>query len=256
MNDARQPFKGAEQPLVERRFASAMHALAGAQKSSKGAPAYSRFVNRKLGRVLAAMAYLIGMTPNQVTVLSAAFTYAAIVILAVAPPTIFVSVVIALLLIIGYALDAADGQLARLRGGGSLAGEWLDHIADAVKSSVLHAAVLICWFRFFDLDHWLLLVPLGYEAVTAIFFFGMILTDLLRRVHRGTSAIIIRQKGPSSFLYSLAVVPADYGVMCLLFMLLWWQQLFVVLYLLLFVANALILVGALARWYREMKTLT
>ena len=35
---------------VPREFRAALAALASAQKSSSGAPAYSRFVNRRLGR--------------------------------------------------------------------------------------------------------------------------------------------------------------------------------------------------------------
>src|SRR5947208_1481942 len=93
--------------------------LASKQKTLKGAPAYSRFVNRKLGRLLAAAAYLIGLTPNAVTLISAGFSLTGIVLLAVARPTWLVGVLVAVALVLGYALDAADGQLARLRGGGS-----------------------------------------------------------------------------------------------------------------------------------------
>lgn len=239
-----------------RRFGAAVAALAASQKSSRGAPAYSRFVNRRLGRIFAALAYVAGATPNQVTILSALFTFAGVVLIASAPPSVGVAVGVTALLVVGYALDAADGQLARLRGGGSLQGEWLDHIVDAIKSSTIHAAVLISWYRFFDLDDRALLIPLGYQAVTAVFFFAMILTDLLRRVHRGTQEIIIRKTGPTSLLYSLAVIPADYGFLCLLFLVLAWPAGFVVLYSLLFVANTLILGASLVRWFREMATLS
>ena len=45
---------------------AAVHAaLVGAQKSNHNAPAYSRWVNRPLGRVFAATAYRLGITPNQ-----------------------------------------------------------------------------------------------------------------------------------------------------------------------------------------------
>lgn len=196
------------------------------------------------------------MTPNQVTLVSAALTFSAIFLIASAPPTVPLSVGVTVLLILGYALDAADGQLARLAGGGTLAGEWLDHVVDAIKSSTIHAAVLISWYRFFELDPRLLLVPLGYQAVTAVFFFAMILADLLRRLNRRSQAIIIRQAGPISPLYSIAVIPADYGLLCLIFLLLWWPQAFVVVYTLMFLANTGILMAALVRWFREMARLT
>src|SRR6185436_886779 len=108
----------------------------------------SRFVNRKIGRVLAAGSYQLGLTPNAVTGISALFSAAAIAIIACLSPSVGVGVLVAVLLLLGYAFDSADGQLARLRGGGSPAGEWLDHVVDSIKVVALHLAVLIGWFRF------------------------------------------------------------------------------------------------------------
>ena len=254
--DHPQPASNTTADAVPRQFRAALSALTSSQKSSRGAAAYSRFVNRPLGRRFAALAWVLRLRPNQVTLLSAAATFSGIAVIAAAPPTLLVAVLVTVLLVVGYALDAADGQLARLGGGGSLAGEWLDHTVDALKSSSIHAAVLISWYRHFDLDPLMLLIPLGYQAVTAVFFFAMILTDLLRRLNRGGQAIIIRGTGPTSFLYSLAVIPADYGLLCLLFLTLFWQPGFVVLYTLLFAANALILAASLVRWFREMSRLS
>ena len=70
----------------ERTFRAGFDALKAAQKTSKGAPAYSRFVNRPFGRALAAIAYVLGRTPNQLTVLSAACTYSALAIIALVEP--------------------------------------------------------------------------------------------------------------------------------------------------------------------------
>ena len=55
-------------------YGDVVRRLSAAQKSGKGAPAYSRYVNRRLGRRFAAAAYLAGMRPNQVTVVSAVFS--------------------------------------------------------------------------------------------------------------------------------------------------------------------------------------
>ena len=126
-----------------RSISSAMSRLKQAQKSSKGAPIYSVAINRPVGRLFAAVAFRLGMTPNQVTAVSATFTFVGIAVLAVAPPYWWVGVLVSVLLAIGYALDSADGQLARLRGGGSLTGEWLDHIVDSAKELSLHLAVLV-----------------------------------------------------------------------------------------------------------------
>src|SRR5476649_857285 len=92
-----------------------------AQKPGRGAPPYSRWVNRRLGKYLAAAAYVIGLTPDQVTIISACFTFAALILVIVIAPVWWLGILVAVLLLLGYALDSADGQLARVRGGGSRA---------------------------------------------------------------------------------------------------------------------------------------
>ena len=238
-----------------RTYADAMAVLARSQKTSKGAPAYSRFVNRRMGRHLAALAYVAGLTPNQVTAVSALCTFTGVALVALAPPTVLVSVAVAVLLLLGYSLDAADGQLARLRGGGSAAGEWLDHVVDAVKIAVMHTAVLVCWYRHYDLDPWVLLVPLAYQVAETVFFFAMILTDRLRRTHRGQSGMILQGQGSSSLAYSLAVLPTDYGVLCLSFALLWWPPGFITVYTALTVGHLGFLALALPKWFREVRAM-
>ena len=67
------------------------------------------------------------------------FTFSALALVALVAPEPWLGLAVTLLLVIGYALDAADGQLARLLGGGSSSGEWLDHMVDVTKTCVLHA---------------------------------------------------------------------------------------------------------------------
>ena len=122
-----------ESPEVPETFGAIVRSLASAQKPGRGAPPYSRWINRRLGRLLAAAAYLAGRTPNQVTGLSALMTAIALVLVATVRPALWLGILVAFLLLLGYALDSADGQLARLRGGGTKAGEWLDHVVDAFK---------------------------------------------------------------------------------------------------------------------------
>jgi phosphatidylglycerophosphate synthase len=234
-------------------YRSALNGLRSAQKSSKGAPAYSRFINRRLGRLLAAAAYRLGMTPNAVTAVSAAFSLAAIAGLALFEPTPVLGLLVTLGLVIGYALDAADGQLARLQGGGSSSGEWLDHMIDATKISSLHLAVLISAYRFFDLDNGWLLVPIGFTVVAAVSFFGMTLNDQLRR-NQGLarSASAVRASSP---LRSLLVLPTDYGVLCLIFLALGWPTLFFAAYTALFAGCAIFLVLAARKWFGDMRRL-
>lgn len=236
-------------------YGEALRALGGAQKAAaRGAPAYSRFVNRRLGRYLAAGAAAVGMTPNGVTAVSALFTMSAIAILALAPLGTPTGVVVTVLLLVGYAFDSADGQLARLRGGGSPAGEWLDHVVDSVKVSALPLALFVALARSGDVGPALLAVPLVGTVVSAVSFFTMILTEQLRRAH-GTVPLAAPGGGPRAWLRSVVAIPTDYGVQCFAFLLLGVLPAFLVVYTGIVVASALYLLLACAKWYRELRSL-
>lgn len=228
--------------------------LERAQKGrAQSAPAYSIYVNRPVGRVFASLAHAIGMTPNQVTTVSALLTFAGIILLAAVPPSAALGVGVWLLLASGYAWDSADGQVARLRGGGSVAGEWLDHVVDSTKLVSLHVAVAIGAVRFFELESltWVL-VPLSFTIIATVTFFGMILNDLLRARHGAEQAA---QRGGSSPLRSVLGLPMDYGVLCLVFVLWGIPSVFMVVYTLLALAGLLFLFAALVVWFRKMKAL-
>lgn len=228
--------------------------LAQAQKGrARGAPAYSLYVNRPMGRVLASVAHAVGMTPNQVTLVSAIFTFTGIALLTTVPPSLPLGIGVWLLLAVGYAWDSADGQVARLRGGGSLVGEWLDHIVDSAKLVALHIAVAVGAFRFFDpLEITWLLVPLIFTVVATVTFFGMILNDLLRaRIGAPQAA----QEGGSSPLRAVLGIPTDYGTWCFMFVLWGWAPGFMIVYSLLALAAVLYLAAALVVWFRKMKAL-
>lgn len=233
--------------------------LRSAQKSAKGAPAYSRFVNRPLGRLIAAGTYLAGMTPNQVTCVSGAFTLSGIVALASAEPTLATGLLVSSALVLGYAFDSADGQLARLRGGGSAAGEWLDHVFDSAKIPLLHLAVAVSCYRFSEHGRSeFLLVPLGFAAVSTVNFFSMIISDFLRRA-RAVPAAGTPSTEPAPVWRALMVAPSDYGLLCLTFLLLGagaqFSAAFTAAYSALAAANGLYLAGVLLRGYRAMNAL-
>lgn len=231
----------------------ALRRLGAAQKGhARGAPAYSVYINRRIGRVLAATAYVWGWTPNGVTAVSAVFTFTAIVLLMVAPISPVLGLVVALLLVLGYAWDSADGQLARLQGGGSVAGEWLDHFVDAFKISSLHIAVAIGLFRFSGLDAVWILVPLGFSVVAVVTFFGMLLNDLLKGKNDVAST---HARGGGTLRRSLLLVPTDFGLVCLVFVLWGWPVAFLVAYGLLAVAAAAFLLLASIKWFREMRAM-
>lgn len=231
-----------------------MRRLAGAQKPpAKGSPAYSRFVNRKIGRVLAAAAFQLRLTPNQVTFISAAFSALAIALIALIRPTPAMAVTTALLLLLGYAFDSADGQLARLRGGGSPAGEWLDHVVDSVKTPALHLGVLIGWYRYYGVDAHTLLIPIAFTLVASVFFFVVILMDQLRRAHP-SQAPAPSNGDWKAVLRSLIVAPTDYGLLCMIFVIYAWHNGFIVIYSLMLAGTALFMMAALPKWYREATT--
>lgn len=227
--------------------------LSRAQKPSAGTPAYSRFVNRRIGRVFAAAAFLGHRTPNQVSLASGLCSLVGIVLVATVRPSLGLALAVTVLLVLGYGLDSADGQLARLRGGGSPLGEWLDHMIDSIKIVLLHSAVLISFYRFDAFSNELvLLVPLAYVCMSSVLFFGLILIDQLRRRHGGRRDA--NERG-DSVVKSLLIAPTDYGVLCLVFLTFGAPSLFVVLYGALLAANLLFLAAAIAKWYREMSAL-
>ena len=122
-------------------FAETLRALNGAQKPGHGVPAYTRWVNRRAARVFAAGAVALGIGPNGVTAVSALLSAGAIAVLLLADPTVLTAVIAALLFALGYAMDSADGQVARVTGASSPGGEWLDHVVDSVRVPAIHLTV-------------------------------------------------------------------------------------------------------------------
>ncbi|EDY43367.1 CDP-alcohol phosphatidyltransferase family protein [Streptomyces sp. SPB074] len=231
---------------------TALRELRTAQKSSKGVSLYSRFANRPAGRVLAACAHALRLTPNQVTVISALFSFAAVVGLAIGSPSAGLGILVWLGLAIGFAFDSADGQLARLRGGGGPAGEWLDHVVDCAKITALHVAVLLSFYRHPGAygidgeDAWLLL-PLVFQFAAVVTFFGGLLTEKLTpRPAPGTPPA-----APST-LRAIALLPVDHGIFCLVFLFLGTGSGFRWAYAALGLAAVLFLLAFLVKWFREL----
>lgn len=245
------PTRSLSRPAAGETLRDTVGRLAGAQKGAHGAPAYSRFVNRPLGRVLAALAFHRGLTPDAVTALSAACSFSALAAVALAPHTWWLGLLVAFLLALGYALDSADGQLARLRGGGSPAGEWLDHMVDAGKTVTLHLAVLVGLYRGGELADGWLLVPVAFAVADVVYFFAMLLNEALRsRAGEVTRAQATAAR--PGVARSLVLLPTDYGTLCLTFALLGATPLFLGAYGLLAACTAGFLALALPRWRAEI----
>jgi phosphatidylglycerophosphate synthase len=229
------------------RFAYARERLGGAQKSNASVPAYLRFVNRRLGGALAVFAYALRLTPVQVTLMSSTASLCGILLLALHRSSVPTGIAVSLLLLLGYALDSADGQLARVRGGGTKAGEWLDHVTDVLKMSSLHSAVGIAVLRFFELGSVLYLtVPILFLVANLTQFFGMMMRDKL------SPSAARRPNGSSSLLVSFLLTPLDHGTLALAFLVLGLHSLFLWCYGFLALCTVLFAARSLTKAYQGL----
>ncbi|WP_422116319.1 CDP-alcohol phosphatidyltransferase family protein [Brachybacterium sp. UNK5269] len=222
-------------------FQVSLRRLDAAQKPGDGVPAYTRWVNRRAARYFCAAFAHLGATPSMVSVVSILTTLAGLgAFLALHRTPWLAGLVAAVLLAIGYALDSADGQLARLQGSSSLQGEWLDHTLDAVRMPTVHLSIAA---GFLLMDAPLLaVVAAAFSVIASAAFLSQNLGGLLRdRSHTSRSRVRRHQ--------SWLLLPADPGVLCWIFVL--WAVLpfFGAAYVALFIANALhITVSTRRRW--------
>lgn len=223
--------------------------LARAQKSGAGVPWYMRVVNRRIGRLIASVAAQGPVSPNHLTAASFGSFLAAAGLLVWVHPGIGMAVAAVLLLQLGFAFDSADGQLARLQGGGSPAGEWLDHVVDSGRHLMFHLAVLIGVFRFADLGDAALLVPMAFGVVATVRFFAQILAEQLARRDPIAGPDAVPRFG------TMIQAPADTGVLNFAVLLWPWTPTFLWVYGILGALNAVLLAATLVRRYRELDAL-
>ncbi|MFJ8085454.1 CDP-alcohol phosphatidyltransferase family protein [Streptomyces sp. NPDC096205] len=235
-------------------FVEVLRHMSAAQKPAKGVSVYTLFVNRPAGRVLAALAYRAGATPNQLTVLGALFTFPALAAVALVRPGPGLSVCVCAALAVGFALDAADGQLARTQRSGSPSGEWLDHVLDCVKLVTVHLVVLVSFYRFFSLPSQVfLLAPMLFELAAVVIFFAGILTEQLKRRTAPPWPAAPMPAEPVPALRSVLLLPVDYGVTCVSFLFLGSQHVFLSVYCTLLLAHLLFMAAFLVKWFRELR---
>lgn len=223
--------------------------LRRAQKPGAGVPLYTRYVNRPLGRMVAATGVFLGVTPNQVTMASGFLSALGFAVLIVMPTSLWVAVLSTVLLVIAYVFDSADGQLARVTNSGGPAGEWLDHVIDAGRHLAMHLALTIALYRFSDAKPWMLALPMIFALAGTVRFFALILAEQLRA--RQDQPAALKPEG-GSLAGSLLQLPSDTGVINLVVLLLPWLPLFLVGYGLLLIANVFLTVASLHRRYREL----
>jgi phosphatidylglycerophosphate synthase len=207
---------GSAAPSGRMTFGEAMQQLKQAQKPGYGVPAYMRWVNRSAARPLAAAGYVLHATPNMMTAASAVSSLLGLVVLATAGAgTGFgAGIAAAVLLAFGFALDSADGQLARLTRSGSPAGEWLDHVVDAVRTPAIHLTVLLLILSRFGWTPYLA-VPIIFCLSAVGLFMSQILAEQLRRQYGGAPV----GTTPASDARSFALLPVDTGMLCWIFVL-------------------------------------
>lgn len=223
-----------------RGYRAALEQLESAQKPGSSDPAYLRWVNRPLGRRAAAAAYVVGLRPNTVTALSGLLSLVALVLIAVAPVTPIIASAAAVLLLLGYILDSADGQLARLTRSSSLAGEWLDHVVDAARLPLFHLAIAAHFFRAGQ-PLWLVGAATGYLVLTSLWFFAQTLAEKLLPTSK-TSTV-------KPAWVSWVKTPYDVGTLYLAAFTLAFPELFATIYLLLFAITLAVAAMSLRRKY-------
>lgn len=230
-------------------FRESFDQLKRAQKTRKGAPLYLLYVNRPAGRTIAAALRFTPVAPNHVTWAGAALTYGTLLWVALWAQPTPAAALAGVLLAVGYALDSADGQLARLQGTSSAYGEWLDHLLDNGRITVMHVAAFCFLARTTEYDVVLLALGCGaFLLASSVIFFGGILFDQLAK-HSGTGG------GPEPvrddrrlFVRSVVMLPVDYGVTCLAFLLLPGPVVFLAAYLTLAAAHVLIGAAFVLHW--------
>ena len=225
----------------------ALRRLEGAQKQGVGTPAYTRWVNRRLARYAAVAAYRLGLTPDVVSWLSFATSVTGLVTLVVAPPfSPMVGVVVAMLLAVGFVLDSADGQLARLTGTSGPAGEWLDHVLDAIRSPAVHLCVLVVALTTAGSPSWLAAAAFIFTLTQVGQFSSQMLGGMLLDRTAGP-------RTPPRRHQSWILLPTDTGVMCWIFVLWGWPRLFAGAYLIVLVLAGLLAAVSMRRRWRELR---
>lgn len=228
-------------------FRERFELLRTAQKRRTGVPLYTLAVNRPVGRVIAA-ASPAGITPNHLTAIGALFTFAGILALLLWADGSLWGALVGVALVVGFFFDSADGQLARLRGGGSAAGEWLDHVIDGIRIVLLHIATLAFLLRTEVVPPWaaFTLSTVFVVAASATFFAGSLFEKL-------TTTAAKTQVTTGSRLRSVMMLPVDYGVTCWLYLLVAFPPVFVIVYALAALAKVGTTSALLTKWYRTLR---
>lgn len=123
-----------------------------AQKKDDGLVLIDEIVTCRISVLVAYPAYRIGLTPNQVTIMSCSIgCIAGAFGFFLGTENVVVSVLILYALAqISYILDSADGQLARITGRTSPFGGFLDHGLDILSFTITFGGFFAYQYRYFE----------------------------------------------------------------------------------------------------------
>ncbi|RLP08986.1 CDP-alcohol phosphatidyltransferase family protein [Propionibacterium australiense] len=229
------------------RFSRYRAELDAAQKPGNGVPAYTRWINRRGARLVAAFAAATGWTPNNVSAMSFLLSAVGMAVLVASRPAAWVGVVVAVFLALGYLFDSADGQVSRVTHASSRTGEWIDHVADAFRSPAIHLCLAITTVIHTD-RLWFALVAVVYAWITSGQFLSQILAEQFVRAAG-------RKQTRGGTMRSFILLPTDPGTLCWSFVLYGLGAPFIVVYTLLAgiaVCHSLL---SLSRRYRDLRAL-
>lgn len=232
------------------RFRDNLAALAHNQKPGGGVPAYMRWVNRRVARGIAATAATLGLTPNQITAISAGLSFLGLAVFVASPASWGTGALVAILLALGFAFDSADGQVARLTGTSGPAGEWLDHVVDGIRSPAVHLSIAAAVMLHQPEEvQWVVPIAACFSVLAVGQFTSQILAEQL--VRNGKGEVPEGTGVGKSFL----LLPTDTGVLCWAFVL-WGEPVwFAWAYGALFAMNLLHAAASMRRKYRKLSDL-
>ncbi|MCK5305926.1 MAG: CDP-alcohol phosphatidyltransferase family protein [Candidatus Omnitrophica bacterium] len=153
-----------------------------------------RYINVKLGKIIARALAKKQLVPNQITILSFVFSILAALFFATNKYPLLI--LAAVFVQVHFTLDVADGHLARLKNSTSEFGSWLDSIVGRITDILWYTG--ICWGLYLKYNHSGFLL-LGIFVVLGNFMISYI--AYLKKTYLGMEAEIVHSEGaehPSS----------------------------------------------------------
>lgn len=220
------------------------------QRGNLGEPAYSRFINRWLGRIFASVIGYFKISPNTISFSSFILTIVTFICFLILKEINFLeSVLLELFLLIGFILDATDGQIARLLNKQSKKGEWFDHTLDAIKLSLGHGVAVFFIITHVDFDKFWYVVFLFIFSLAMGRYIGVILKTKL--IDYKTSERSSKKAG-KGIIRSILLLPLDYGTFIAIFIFTYNPRIFFIAYTALGLISILYSVLLIFRSWREL----